>query len=222
MPYILQWYNSANELFNWKQDIIWCKRGAPLSGNLQVLRTHENIFVFVKGSASYIEYTAKYEDITLPLVEDGLYNIESVFRQLSYFRGLANGRILKNIADKSTVNDAYFQEKGLMQNKSQTLGIDDCRLPSVWSFLPHNRKYRNKDSGQVKHPTVKSIDLMERLVRLLTPENGITLDCFVGTGTTAIAAKRTNRRYLCCELDKDYFDLSVKRVSEAKQEISLF
>jgi site-specific DNA-methyltransferase (adenine-specific) len=63
------------------------------------------------------------------------------------------------------------------------------------------------------HPTVKPIDLMEWLVRLVTREGQTVLDPFAGSGTTALAAMGEERDCICIERDDDYFDILSERVS---------
>ncbi len=57
-----------------------------------------------------------------------------------------------------------------------------------------------------KHPTVKPLDLMQYLVRLITPPRGIVLDCFGGTGTTGEAAFREGFRAVLIEREAEYQD----------------
>lgn len=55
-----------------------------------------------------------------------------------------------------------------------------------------------------KHPTVKPLDLMQYLVRLVTPKGGLVLDCFAGTGTTGEAAWREGMRAVLIEAEPEY------------------
>jgi site-specific DNA-methyltransferase (adenine-specific) len=55
-----------------------------------------------------------------------------------------------------------------------------------------------------KHPTVKPLDLIQYLVRLVTPANGLVLDCFAGTGTTGEAAWREGKRAILIEREAEY------------------
>ncbi len=55
-----------------------------------------------------------------------------------------------------------------------------------------------------KHPTVKPVDLMQWLVRLITPKNGVCLDPFAGTGTTAEACVREGMRCVLIEREEQY------------------
>jgi len=56
------------------------------------------------------------------------------------------------------------------------------------------------------HPTQKSLLLFEELIRKHSNEGDVVLDTFMGSGTTAIAAKNTGRIYKGCEISREYFD----------------
>ena len=62
------------------------------------------------------------------------------------------------------------------------------------------------------HPTVKPIDLMRYLCRLVTPPGGIVLDPFMGSGTTGIAARREGFQFSGIERDPDYFKIAEARI----------
>jgi len=62
------------------------------------------------------------------------------------------------------------------------------------------------------HPTVKPIKLMQYLVRLITPPNGIVLDPFCGSGTTGIAAKIEGFNFVGIEMDEEYHKISKARI----------
>ena len=65
------------------------------------------------------------------------------------------------------------------------------------------------------HPTVKPVALMRHLIRLVTPPNGVVLDPFLGSGTTAVAAILENCQWIGCEMTEDYYDIIEKRVEWA-------
>lgn len=66
-----------------------------------------------------------------------------------------------------------------------------------------------QDKGRF-HPTQKPISLMEALIKKHSNENDIVLDCFAGSCSTGIAALNTKRNFIGCEIDKDYYDKSIK------------
>ena len=64
------------------------------------------------------------------------------------------------------------------------------------------------------HPTVKPVDLMRYLVRLVCPMDGIVLDPFNGSGTTAVASRAEHCRYIGAELNEDYCRITVERLAQ--------
>jgi len=69
------------------------------------------------------------------------------------------------------------------------------------------------------HPTTKNIDILTRMILAYTNEDDVVLDVFMGSAATAVAALRTGRNYLGCELDKDYLDKSKERIEDILEEI---
>ena len=61
------------------------------------------------------------------------------------------------------------------------------------------------------HPTQKSVPLFEDLIKKHSNENDVVMDTFLGGGTTAIAAKNTNRKFKGCEISKEYYD-KIKKI----------
>ena len=74
----------------------------------------------------------------------------------------------------------------------------------VWSFP----SVRANDDHEAKFP----LELPTRVIKLLTAPGDIVLDCFVGSGTTALAAAALGRRYLGIELKKTYVNLARRRL----------
>jgi site-specific DNA-methyltransferase (adenine-specific) len=216
MPTIVDWYLAAVKAgFKFRIDIVWCKKKGGMGGNLQMKRSHEIIYIFSKGEVNYYKTKEIYSDVSQALVEYNLNDIQSVYRQLSYWKGIAQGKDLKSNTNNSNMQDNYFLEKGLGKKDSKTLGRETSNFNTVWAFTTHNLKNRNPETGQIKHPTVKSIPLLERLVELCTPENDLILDPFLGSGTTALACINTNRRFIGCEIDSEYYEIAKARIEKA-------
>ena len=72
---------------------------------------------------------------------------------------------------------------------------------------------KEKGNGN-NHPTVKPLKLMEYLVKLVTPPNGICLDPFAGSGTTALAALNLEKRFIGIEMDTTYCGIIVSRIRD--------
>jgi len=72
------------------------------------------------------------------------------------------------------------------------------------------------------HPTVKPIKLMEYLVRLVTPKEGIVLEPFSGSGTTLIACKQQGFNYIGIEREQEYCDIAEARLKGVQVQGELF
>ena len=65
-----------------------------------------------------------------------------------------------------------------------------------------------------QHPTQKSLEVCEWLIKTFTNENEVVLDNCVGSGTTPLACINTNRQFIGFELDKDYFNIAQSNILE--------
>ena len=70
---------------------------------------------------------------------------------------------------------------------------------------------------RTKHPTQKPLKLIELYIKISCPPDGVALDPFMGSGTTAIACLETNRHYIGFENNDNYFNIANKRIEEWKQ-----
>lgn len=70
----------------------------------------------------------------------------------------------------------------------------------------------HKDKKLWGHPTIKPLDLTESMVRNCSNENDLVLDPFMGSGTTGVACKKLNRKFIGCEIDENYFNIAKERI----------
>ena len=75
-----------------------------------------------------------------------------------------------------------------------------------------------RDHYTAIHPTQKPTRLLERLLNLVCGSGALVLDCFSGSGSTAIACINTNRGFIGFEIDKEYYDLSKQRIDNAAKQ----
>jgi|LULE01.1.fsa_nt_gb site-specific DNA-methyltransferase (adenine-specific) len=84
------------------------------------------------------------------------------------------------------------------------------------------KKFTTEPSANI-HPTVKPVELMKYLCRLITPKGGTILDPFMGSGSTGIAAKDEGFDFIGIEKEKEYFDIAKQRISVPyKDQMDLF
>lgn len=84
-------------------------------------------------------------------------------------------------------------------------------------------KPSKKEKGEYNdHPSVKPIRLLEFLILLTTKEGALVLDPFMGSGTTAIACKNTNRNFIGIEINPHYYEISKTRLAKTDAVQRLF
>ncbi len=101
----------------------------------------------------------------------------------------------------------------------------EINAPSL-AAMSENKKYTEKYPSNIievsnanqrgkLHPTQKPVALMEYLIKTYTNEGETVLDFTMGSGTTGVAAKNLNRKFIGIELDESYFNIAKKRIEEA-------
>lgn len=97
-----------------------------------------------------------------------------------------------------------------------------------WLELGYNPKdlwsvsrLHKEDVERVEHPTQKPLEIIQRMVLASCPENGVVLDPFMGSGTTAIAARRCGRQFVGFELNPDYCAIIEARLQSAEAELQV-
>jgi site-specific DNA-methyltransferase (adenine-specific) len=80
---------------------------------------------------------------------------------------------------------------------------------NVWHYTPP--VWSSKEE-KPQHPTQKPLAMIERIIVAHTDEEDIVLDLFMGSGTTAVAAKRNNRNFVGFEKNQKYYNISIERL----------
>lgn len=77
----------------------------------------------------------------------------------------------------------------------------------------------HKDKKLYGHPTIKPLDITEKIIRNSSKENNIILDPFMGSGTTGLACLNINRNFIGMELDEKYFNIAKVRIGQRLEEL---
>jgi site-specific DNA-methyltransferase (adenine-specific) len=134
-------------------------------------------------------HMAKHENVLLFYRETPTYNPQLI--QAKPYRAKRYG------------NDDTGDNYGKINKRTDTVN-DGFRHPTtVLNF--------NREVGL--HPTQKPVALFEYLIKTYTNPGEIVLDNTAGSGTTAVAARNTGRRWICMERDETYFERAIERVS---------
>lgn len=116
------------------------------------------------------------------------------------------GTGLLNTSDETKVDDKF---------PSNIMTTQDGVLDKV--FLV--KKPSKVEKGDFNtHLSVKPLELIEHLIKLFTKEESVVLDPFMGSGTTAVAAVNSNRKYMGFDINQEYIDISNKRVLSVLKE----
>jgi len=108
-----------------------------------------------------------------------------------------------------------FWRSGNMYRSSEQRGYLDSEGASRFFYVA-KASTRERNAGLDErnlHPTVKPLELMRYLVRLITPPNGVVLDPFCGTGTTCIAAMLEGFHYIGVDFEPKYCEWARKRIA---------
>lgn len=115
---------------------------------------------------------------------------------------------------QSTSRINHAKSKGILKNGKRWFPNPNGRLcGEVWHFS--SARHKNKINGKVRsqgHATPKPLDMIERIIKASSNEGDLVLDCFAGTGTTAVAAKRLERNFICGDQSAEYVGIARRRL----------
>jgi len=136
-----------------------------------------------------------HEQIAIFYDQQPTYNPQMTYGEPSHSHGKAKGKQRKN------------------ENYSNFLTLDDTHLINSNKKHPISiLSFPKPHPSIAKHRTEKSIPCLEWLVKTYTNEGDTVLDNTMGSGTTIIACENTKRKSIGIEIDKKYFDVTVKRL----------
>ncbi|MEI8187979.1 MAG: site-specific DNA-methyltransferase [Candidatus Saccharibacteria bacterium] len=108
------------------------------------------------------------------------------------------------------------KKKGILKNGKRWYPNPNGRLcGEVWHIT--SERHKNKVDGKVQkfeHLTPKPVEMIDRMILASSNKNDLVLDCFVGSGTTALSAKKLGRNYICADNDAAFVKLTNKRLKE--------
>ena len=171
-----------------RQDIIWHKPNPmPESVTDRCTKSHEYIFLLSKSQKYYFDY----ESIMEPCADQERNNFQSGSRA----NGINKDRNDNDLGERSKTWKPKTIDNQKVRNKR-----------SVWEV--------NTKPCKEAHFATYPFELIKPCILAGCPENGIVLDPFMGSGTTAIVARSLNRNYLGVELNPEYIKIAHKRLDK--------
>lgn len=194
-----------------RNTIIWKKNNCMPSSIKDRFTIDYEFFLFLTKSPKYY-FETQYE----PLSPVTLKEIEKKYKGKGIKDYEGNG--VQNPSDvKRRIIHGFapfggkkYKEYGnrVYSGKEYKISLDNLQRikRTVWTINTQNFKGA--------HFATFPMNLLETPIRACCPENGIILDCFMGSGTTALVAKKLNRNYIGIEINSDYCKISENRINE--------
>lgn len=169
---------------NFQSEIIWSYKRWSNSKK-GLLNAHQNIYFYSKTkNFKFNQFYTDYSPST---------NIDQILQE----------RVRNSNGKSEYKKDA----KGNVILTSEKKGVP---LSDVWEIPFLNPKAKERCG----YPTQKPVKLIQRIIELVTNDGDIVLDPFCGSGTTCVAAKSLNRKFIGIDKNPDAIELSKKRLSE--------
>jgi site-specific DNA-methyltransferase (adenine-specific) len=181
---------------------------------------------------------------------EGLHPLRPYFKQVFEFIGGTKKRIIETIGQRvdhvfrfkssqfdlctlETYNDIikYFQINEMQDFKDfdYLQKIDNefkIKFASTFNLWEGNKyksnilKYKKDYTGH--HPTQKPVLLLEDLIKTFSNENDLVVDLTMGSGSTGVACKNTNRDFTGIEMDEGYFKIAQERINKIETQSKMF
>lgn len=217
-----------SEYFNILSEITWTKPNAPgydgwkQKMNKESLRQwypHSERIIFMEMAeegnlfkshfgTQLTQWRKEAKMSTIQLAE-----ITKSYGKVNHGGAVANWEAGRNIPSKEQYNkikDALTMAgvKNIPEYEDEIRPFNvnkDVEFTDVWNF-ENVRQYKGK------HPAEKPVDLLSHAIKATTYEGDIVLDCFAGSGSTAVAALQNNRKSVIMEIDPKWSDYAVDRI----------
>jgi DNA modification methylase len=210
-------------------EVVWQKVRVSKSQSLGFGNVHDSIFLYIKGMApiftpQYVPYPEAYQRSHYGLTEErtgrryGLWDFTQagsgparrfgdtlmspppgkhwIWSQDKIDKAMQEGRIVFTSGGTPRLKRYLDEAKG---NFVEDIWTDIFDVNAV-------------ASERVDYPTQKPEALLDRIIKASSSENDLVLDCFVGSGTTAVVAEKLNRRWIACDLGRFAIHTTRKRL----------
>jgi len=178
----------CSNIKNFKYELVWNKNkcGSPGLAKKRPQKVHENIMVFQRESRD-----ATYN----PIMEKG-----DAYTRKSQKKDEEGNPV--GYGSGQNTHGYGFGNKKLMESSNS-----GTRYPK--SILHASRNF---SAQQTVHPTQKPTNLLNWLIMTYSNEGDTVMDFTMGSGSCGVSAKLTGRKFIGMELEKEYYDIAIKRI----------
>lgn len=177
---------------NYKYDWVWnkTKRADFIRAKLKPMSAHENIMIFSLGSVASGAHN------NMVYYPQGLIEVNKINKNRSAGSRVFLGRNKSNFGPNNKLHNPTYIQK--------------------YTGYPCTQLNIASETKTV-HPTQKPVALMEYLIKTYTQENELVLDFTMGSGSTGVACKNTNRRFIGIEKEGKYFNIAKERLGDKNE-----
>lgn len=217
-------------------EVTWVKiNPTPKQDDTKLVSSKEPFFIFVKSNKYYFDrqsFFSHKDNIYLGKKKNGNSNVGKKYIDLINGSGLNEKEkknalhqlteIIKEVKDgklegfRMKIRDIHKLPYGGQEGGRKTQIINNgFTLIKIYGTINRRDIIESTVENTIgnKHPAVYPEYVIYELIRLLTPKNAIILDPFMGSGTTGVVAKYSNRNYIGIEIFKDYIEQANQRIS---------
>lgn len=152
-------------------------------------------------------------------VQTNYYNRPDVYKYIGKYNEDISRIIIWN---KSNPTPSSMQHKltnayefFIIFSKEKNVTINSIFMKDVINFPINSQKIKG-------HKAVMNSDVSDLFIREFSNKGDIVLDCFMGSGTTALSCKKYERDFIGIEIDDEYFAIAKKRIEELKKQSTIF
>ena len=186
--------------------------------NIKKLNKSLNAWIVKSNLVKWYDYDWVFERLDLLQNNINIYFFCSKTQIMKYMNRYVN--------EKKCTFDILFWHKNNALPTYSNKYLSDCE------YILHFRKWakckpenykdaqtvylssiNHKDKKIFWHPTIKPLDLVEKIIRNSSKEWDLILDCFSWSWTTWVACQNTNRKFIMIEKDENYFNVWVERIN---------
>lgn len=113
--------------------------------------------------------------------------------------------------------EGTLYHKGRQPSRRYKTRFPDCWFGAEYPKSTHNSVWQKKN--RIYHPTIKNEVCLQWLIQISSDRNDLVFDGFMGTGSTAVAAIKTGRRFIGTEISREYWEIAQERIQNAREEV---
>ena len=196
---------------NFRNDVVWTYAGKGMANVAKSFVPYNAHILFYAKNADEVLLHNRMSDVITPAVMRRFGRYMNDDKQITF-------GVLRQSGEKSELERALrrFQRDHGKEPDDKDIAIDYGKgslLRNVWDDIPivRDNEVYLEHAG---YPTQKPEGLLERIIQASSDEDSIVLDCFAGSGTTAVAAETLGRRWIAADINKGAVQTTVSRMQK--------